>query len=177
MSTSRRAVAIAALAVIGTALSACGSDQLFHNSTTAASRGGTQVSTEQVQQAVTQIRKAFGTSAAQFDARSAITYLLFADDFQQIAGKVGAAMSVGQARKEFAQRKVSNPSTAAVDALRSNIALNAIGRSPQGSAEISRIVKAASVKINPRFGSWDGAKGVVDTTEPWIKAAKKSPAP
>lgn len=176
MSMSRRAVGIAALAVSGFALSACGSDQLFHDSTIAASRGTTQVSTEQVQEAVTQIKKAFGPSAAEFDARSAITYLVFADDFQRIAGKAGGAISMGEARKEFTQRKLSDPSTAALNALRSNIALNAIGRSPQGQQEIGRIVKEASVQVNPRFGKWDGVKGVIDPAQPWIVPTTKSPA-
>ena len=177
MSTSRRAAGIAALAVTCTGLSACGSDQLFHDSSTAASRGSTQVSTEQVEQAVSQIKQAFGQNAADFDARSAITYLLFAGDLQRVAGKTGGAVSSTQAKQEFMQRKVANPSTAAVDALRSNLALNSISRDPQGRAEITRIVKAASVQVNPRFGDWDGAQGVVDTSESWIVAKKKIPAP
>lgn len=172
MSTSRRAVGIAALAVLVTGVSGCGSSELFHDSTTAASYNGSSVSIDQVRQAVSQIKTAFGSGAADFNSQSAITYLLFANDFQRVAAQSGGAFSAAQARMEFEQRKVANPSTAAITALRSNIALGNIGNNPQSSAEITKIVKSASVQINPRFGQWDGVKGVVATDQPWITAKK-----
>ncbi|NYJ73697.1 hypothetical protein [Allobranchiibius huperziae] len=174
MSTSRRAVGIAALAVTVVGVSGCGSSQLFHNSTTAASYDGTRVSVDQVQDAVTQIKQAFGSGAADFNSRSAITYLVFADDFQRVAAEQGGAFSAAQARQEFAQRNVANPSTAAIDALRSNVAVTNISNSQAGVAEITKIVNAAKVEINPRFGRWGGANGVLATSEPWIVSKSSS---
>lgn len=174
MSTSRRATGAAALLVMVTGVAGCGSSQLFHDSTTAASYQGGSVSVDQVDQAVKGIKAAFGANAATFDAKTAITYLLFADEFQRVAGENGGAVSAAQARGEFAQRKVNNPSTAAVTALRSNIALGNIGRNPQGVAEINKLLQQQSVQVNPRFGTWSKSNGVIATNEPWILSAKKS---
>lgn len=168
MSTSRRAVGIAALAVTVVGVSGCGSSQLFHDSTTAASYDGTSVSVQQVQDAVTQIKQAFGSGASDFNSRTAITYLLFANDFQRIAAQQGGAFSAAQARQEFSQRNVTNPSSAAVDALRSNVALTNLGNSQAGVAQVTKVVNTAKVEVNPRFGRWGGANGVLATAEPWI---------
>lgn len=174
MSTSRRAVGIAALAVIVTGVSGCGSSQLFHDSNTAASYQGTSVSVEQVQDAVTQIKQAFGSGASDFNSRAAITYLIFAKDFQRIAAEQGGAFSADQARQEFSQRKVAEPSAAAISALRSNVALTNLGNSQAGIAEVSKVVNSAKVDVNPRFGRWGGANGVLATSEPWIAGKSKS---
>ncbi|MBO1753499.1 hypothetical protein [Allobranchiibius sp. CTAmp26] len=176
MSTSRRAVGIAALAVIATGVSGCGSSQLFHDSNTAASYQGTSVSVQQVQDAVTQIKQAFGSGAADFNSRTAITYLVLGKDLQRIAAENGAPFSADQARQEFARRKVANPSSAAIDALRSNVALTNLSNSQAGIAEVSKVVNAAKVDVNPRFGRWGGANGVLATAEPWIagKSTSKS---
>ena len=172
MSTSRRAVGIAALAVIVTGVSGCGSSQLFHDSTTAATYDGTSVSTQEVQDAVTQIKQAFGSGAADFNSRTAITYLVFADDLQRIAAKSGGAFSAAQARQEFIRAKVANPSTGAIAALRSNVALTNLSNSQTGIAEVTKVVQDASVQVNPRFGQWGGAKGVLTTSEPWISSKR-----
>lgn len=174
MSTSRRATGVAALLVMVAGVTGCGSNQLFHDSTTAASHEGGSISVSQVNDAVTGIKAAYGASAASFDSSSAILFLLFADELQRVAARSGGAFSAAQARNVFMQLKVANPSDAAITALRSNNALGAIGRDPRSANQLNAFLKKASVQVNPRFGSWSTTRGVTAAQEPWIAAAKKS---
>ncbi len=169
----RRVTGIAlAASTVAMGVTGCGNDQLFHRSTTAATYQGRSVSVDQVQDAVRQIKQAFGTDAAQFDNRSAIVYLVFADDLQRIASSSGAGYSDAQARADLSQRKVTQPTAAAVTALRSNIAVSSIGSNQQASQQLNTLITKASVQVNPRFGQWSPSKGVVAAAEPWISAKK-----
>lgn len=157
--TMRVTTAGAALAV-ATALSGCGTSP-----GTAASYQGQKVSTEQVQDAVTDITAEAPSS--NFDGTSAAVFMVLGTQMEQLAKKYGVYSSTDAAKAAF--KKVTDPSQAAIRTVQGSMHFAKLRESRQGGPALQRLFKDADVKLNPRYGTWKKGEGPVSQTGNWIK--------
>lgn len=159
MSRTLRVTAAALAAVTALGLSGCS-----HDGSVAASLGDTSVSSDQVQSAVADITTE--QPAAQFDAQSAIAYLVLGPSISRIAKQNGVYVSVDQARAGF---KKVNPSQSAIETVQSNLNLGKLRETESGSAAFGKLLKDAKVTMNPRYGRWVTGEGPNADDGNWIK--------
>lgn len=162
----RLSAAAAALAA-ATALSGCGT-----NGATAAEYKGEKVTTEQVQEAVRDITTEQPQS--QFDPTSAAVFMVLGSDLDALARKYGVYTSPETAKAAF--KKVSRPSEAAIRSVQGSFNFTALRDSAQANPALQKLVKDASVKLNPRYGTWVKGQGPVENQSNWIKDISAQPA-
>lgn len=155
----RVTTAVAALAV-ATALSGCGTSP-----GTAASYRGEKVTTEQVQDAVTDITKEAPSS--NFDGTSAAVFMVLGPQMEQIAKKYGVYSSIDAAKAAF--KTVKDPSQSAIRTVQGSMHFSNLRESQQGGPALQKLFKDADVKLNPRYGTWKKGEGPVSQTGNWIK--------
>lgn len=158
-----RVTTVAAALAAATALSGCGDT----SGGTAASYKGEKVTTEQVQSAVADIHKEQPSS--EFDATSAAVFMVLGGDLETLAKKYGVYTSADSARRAF--KTVTNPSDAAIRTVQGSANYGALSQSAEGNKAVQDLIKGAKVKLNPRYGTWNG--GQLTNEANWIKSSSQ----
>jgi len=148
----------------------------------AATLDGRRISVAEVQSATTDAQRYVGSNGRV--AQQQVLYLLAADPYlQQIAAQFGAGASESDARGEYASKGVTNPSAAALEVLRANIALvklgDAVGEQKTNDviAQVTAKLQDAHFSVNPRYGTFDAKSGRMLPGAPnWIEPTA-SPSP
>jgi len=156
--------AVVAVAVAGVlAVSGCAT------SDTAAVVNGQRISEQDLQEATSQITKAYPDSS--LNTANALYSLVMAGFINQIADDNGKGLSDSAARA--AVPEVVDPSPATLELVKSSLASQQLTTIEQG--KVVELARKADVTMNPRYGTFDAKKVRFDASQPnWIKA---EPAP
>lgn len=161
--------AIVATAVAGVlAVSGCATAD------TAAVVNGQRITEQEVQEATSQITKAYPDST--LNAANALSSLVMAGFINQVAEESGKGLSDSAAKAAVAEIEDPSPSTLAL--VKSSLSSQQLSSVEQG--KVVELARKAEVTMNPRYGTFDSAQVRFDTSQPnWIKAepAPAEPAP
>lgn len=158
-----RVSTVAAALTAATALAGCNT-----SGGTAASYRDASVSTQQVQDAVRDIKQEVPTS--DFDGASAAVFIVLGDELGALAKKHGVFASTDTARAAF--KSVKNPSEAAVQAVQGSMNFSSLRESEGAQGELQQFIKRVDVKLNPRYGEWKKGNGPVNEVGNWITSPK-----
>lgn len=152
--------AVVAVAVAGVlAVSGCAT------AGTAAVVNGHRITEQEVQEATSQITKAYPDSS--LNAANALSSLVMAGFINQIADENGKGLSDSAAAAAITE--IVDPSHATLELVKSSIASQQLTTIEQG--KVVELARKAKVTMNPRYGTFDAAKVRFDTSQPnWIKA-------
>lgn len=123
-----------------------------------------------------------GEAGLDLTASDALGHLLREPVLAQIAVDQGLGLSDENLRQQFVTAGLADPSDQTIDALRGYIIYNQVVQadpatlSPQDAelvgtiqAEYAERIAQEDVEVNPRFGDWDAATGVLSAEQPaWI---------
>lgn len=178
----RRALSLVLAAGALVSLSACGSDGVMTNGSTAATFGSHTVSTDAVQQAVTDINVA--DPQGTISGPQAALFLALEPRISKLASRYGATTTPSEVEQEFANRmpRGRTLSAAAIGVLRANTQATKLSRSqdPKAPAALQKLINSAEVKLNPRYGEFTTKDGLRAASANWIEpkstAAQETPA-
>ena len=168
-----RAGAVAAVAAVALALTACSPREAG----AAAVYGDERITTDQVTQAVQGIKQG-NPEIAQSPGleQTVLFYLLVAPFLLPAAERAGAGVSDSEAASQLLPR-ATNPDPQALRVLRTFLALQKL---QQGGAtpvlqQVQRQIQDAGVRVNPRFGRLDSSRLEIVQRQPnWLV---RTPAP
>jgi outer membrane murein-binding lipoprotein Lpp len=141
---------------------------------TAAVVTGHRITEQEVQEATTQIRKAYPDST--LNTASALSSLVMAGFINQIADQSGKGLSDSAAKAAIGE--IEDPSEATLELVKSSLASQQLTTIEQG--QVVELARKAEVTMNPRYGTFDAKAVRFDASQPnWIKAepAPAEPAP
>jgi hypothetical protein len=152
--------AVVAVAVAGVlAVSGCATAD------TAAVVNGRRITEQDVQEATSQITKAYPDST--LNTANALSSLVMAGFINQIADQNGKGMSDSAAKAAITE--IEDPSPATLELVKSSLASQQLTSIEQG--QVVDLAKKAQVTMNPRYGTFDAKKVRFDTSRPnWIKS-------
>lgn len=161
--------AVVAVAVAGVlAVSGCATAD------TAAVVNGHRITEQEVQEATSQITKAYPDSS--LNTANALSSLVMAGFINQIADESGKGLSDSAAKAAITE--IEDPSAATLELVKSSLASQQLTTIEQG--HVVDLAKKAKVTMNPRYGTFDAKNVRFDASQPnWIKAepAPAEPAP
>jgi hypothetical protein len=160
---TKRLRVVTALAALSGALllAGCGEGDV------AATVNGTAISEKAAQVAAEQITTNFQLEEP-FTTAKAVGALINAPFILEVADATGHGQSEAAARALLT--KVPNPSAEAILLVRANVAQNEIGEvDPDAFNQVVEGLQAATITVNPRYGTYDfEAFGVGASTPNWI---------
>ncbi|WP_018158244.1 hypothetical protein [Demetria terragena] len=166
---THRGVLATAAAGAALALTACGSDGVMNHGSTAATMGSYAVSTDEVQDAVSDITKYDKNSG--ITGQQAAVLMVLEPEITKVAARNNATVSPSQVREEYATQmpKGATLSDPAVRTILASVQLRALGAKGQAVAtQTQKLVTTADIDLNPRYGEFD--KGNMrPTAASWIK--------
>lgn len=172
-STRRTRLATATLAGgAALTLASCG---VLHDGGTAATYKDTTVSVEQVQDAVTDIRKVAPT--AELDGQRAALLLALRPALAQLGARNGVGVSDAQITDSFHKQgfpQDQTPAASAVQVIQADGLLSGLQENPAGAAALQKLLSTADIDLNPRYGTWKRGGQVGPAANNWLKVA---PAP
>lgn len=138
---------------------------------TAAVVNGHRISEQEVQEATTQIRKAYPDST--LSTASALTSLVMASFINQVAEESGKGLSDSAARAAIVN--IEDPVPATLELVKSSLSSQQLTSVEQG--KVVELASRAKVTLNPRYGTFNATKVQFGTSQPnWIKAEPAAPA-
>ena len=162
-----------ALVVATLTLTGCGGG-LMTDGSKAASYGDTTVTTQQVQDALSDLTKA---SPGGVDGQTVAVFLALRPQLTALAGRYGIGVSRDQAADSLTS--VPDPSAAAIDTVQSNNALAALREDPRSQAAVQRLINEADIDLNPRYGTWVKGHGPGEPAAKnnWLARVAATPTP
>jgi hypothetical protein len=161
----RGSIAAAAVAAV-LAVSGCATAD------TAAIVNGQRITEQEVQEATSQITKAYPDST--LDSANALSSLVMAGFINQVADESGKGLSDSAAKAAVGE--IVDPSPATLELVKSSLASQQLSTIEQG--KVVELARKAEVTINPRYGTFDAKQVRFDASQPnWIKAEPATPAP
>ena len=166
---------VAPVAALTLVLSACSPDQAG----TAAFVGKRRITTDQLQGALDGLRKGNPQFAQVVGLDKLVLFDLIAEPYL-LAAAAGAGLTLppDQAvRAELPQTPHANPQ--ALRALRAQVALNLLrqGQKDAALATVANQLRAARIRVNPRYGSFDKAQLTITDAAPNWLVSRPAPAP
>jgi parvulin-like peptidyl-prolyl isomerase len=138
---------------------------------TAAVVNGHRISEQDVQEATTQIRKAYPDST--LNTASALSSLVMATFINQVADESGKGLSDSAAKAAVAG--IPDPVQATLELVKSSLSSQQLTSVEQG--KVVELARKAKVTLNPRYGTFDTQSVHFDVSQPnWIKPEPKQPA-
>jgi hypothetical protein len=160
----RGSVAAAALAGV-LAVSGCATAD------TAAVVNGHRITEQEVQEATSQITKAYPDSS--LNTANALSSLVMAGFINQIADESGKGLSDSAAKAAIGE--IEDPSPATLELVKSSLASQQLTTIEQG--HVVELARKAKVTMNPRYGTFDAMQVRFDVSQPnWIKVEPATPA-
>lgn len=163
---SRRLSLAAAAAAVAVGASACSPAETG----AAAVVGDRRITTDQLQQALTGLRAGNPDFAQVEQLDRLVLFDLIAEPYlMKAAQDAGLGVSPSEAQAALPRTPQANPE--ALRALQAQIALNKLnqGQKAQALAGVGTALRAARVKVSPRFGRFDAATlTVVDARPNWL---------
>lgn len=154
------AVVVAVLAVSGCA-----------TADTAAVVNGRRISEQEVQEATTQITKAYPDST--LSTASALSSLVMASFINQVAEESGKGLSDSAAKAAISN--IEDPVPATLELVKSSLSSQQLTSVEQG--KVVELARKAKVTLNPRYGTFDSTKVSFGVSQPnWIKPEPAQPA-
>ena len=139
---------------------------------TAAIVNGHRITEQEVQEATSQITKAYPDST--LDSANALSSLVMAGFINQVADESGKGLSDSAAKAAVAE--IEDPSPATLELVKSSLASQQLTTVEQG--KVVELARKAEVTLNPRYGTFDAKQVRFDASRPnWIKAEPATPAP
>ena len=141
---------------------------------TAAVVNGHRITEQEVQEATSQITKAYPDSS--LNAANALSSLVMAGFINQIADQSGKGLSDSAAKAAIGE--IEDPSAATLELVKSSLASQQLTTIEQG--QVVELARKAQVTMNPRYGTFDAKAVRFDVSQPnWIKAepVPAQPAP
>ena len=135
---------------------------------------GHRITEQEVQEATSQITKAYPGSS--LNAANALSSLVMAGFINQIADESGKGLSDSAAKAAITE--IEDPSPATLELVKSSLASQQLTTIEQG--QVVELARKAQVTMNPRYGTFDAKAVRFDVSQPnWIKAepAPAEPAP
>jgi hypothetical protein len=166
--TSRLAFATTLLLGATLALSACGAVQ---EAGAAAIVNGTAISDQDLQTVSNQL-KSITPDGRQSTLGSVLVDLIVARFVLAEADRAHKTISDADARKPFPT--LANPAPPTMKLFRMQGVLAQLDQASRDS--IGKEILKAKITINPRYGTFDAAQGVVPSSPNWIKPSAASPA-
>lgn len=138
---------------------------------TAAVVNGHRISEQEVQDATTQITKAYPDSS--LNTASALSSLVMASFINQVAEESGKGLSDSAARAAIAN--IEDPVPATLELVKSSLSSQQLTSVEQG--KVVELASKAKVTLNPRYGTFDSKEVSFGVSQPnWIKAEPAQPA-
>lgn len=138
---------------------------------TAAVVNGHRISEQEVQEATTQITKAY--PGAKLDTASALSSLVMATFINQVADESGKGLSDSAAKAAVAA--IADPVPATLELVKSSLSSQQLTSVEQG--RVVALASKAKVTLNPRYGTFDAKKVRFDVSQPnWIKTESNQPS-
>ena len=131
---------------------------------TAAIVNGNVITEKEAQEAADQINEAFQLQQP-LTTGATVASLITAPYVIRAAARSGHPQSEAAARKALSA--IDEPSDATIELVRANAAFQSL--SPQDHERILKQISEADLTINPRYGTFDPTRGMVQTTPNWIK--------
>ena len=141
---------------------------------TAAVVNGHRITEQEVQEATSQITKAYPD--ASLNTANALSSLVMAGFINQDANEAGKGLSDSAAKAAITE--IEDPSPATLELVKSSLSSQRLSSVEQG--RVVALASKAQVTMNPRYGTFDAKKVRFDASAPnWIKAepAPAEPAP
>ena len=136
---------------------------------TAAVVNGHRITEQEVQEATSQITKAYPDSS--LNTANALSSLVMAGFINQVADESGKGLSDSAAKAAVSD--IVDPSAATLELVKSSLASQQLSSTEQG--KVVELARQAEVTMNPRYGTFNARQVRFDASQPnWIKA---EPAP
>jgi hypothetical protein len=131
---------------------------------TAAIVDGNVITEKEAQEAADQINEAFQLQQP-LTTGDTVASLITAPYVIDAASRSGHPQSEAAARQALSA--IEDPSDATIELVRANAAFQSL--SPQDHEQILKQISEADLTVNPRYGTFDPSRGMVQTTPDWIK--------
>lgn len=151
MRRPRSIAALAALALTGGMLTGCSSSP-----TTAATVNGTTITRDQVEQAYAGASQVLG-DANQLSKAEVLTVMIQSVVAEDVAQRIGYTITNGDRDAKLSAAALAVPQARpfVYDVADTNLVAARVG-----TASLTNSIKAADVRINPRYGSWQPSTSV-----------------